>query len=214
LTDNLQDRKVRLAQTYKAKGVALDFYFEDGQEDKRVDELLCSAIDEARKLDNPIPVFVAYDYELKNYRIDQLSIDPDLKACLPEPSQGHAIGYAEWDGKVRSIPLYFRHQLSLESLSLKVAKSLDSQVKVPDNGLLQFTKPEIDFPTINFDELEQGSDKERAILRTDSFSLGKIRRRIAFQHLMAFCRELSYTHMLFILSGRIASYIGACGGLV
>ena len=164
---------IQLAQTYEAKGVALDFYFEDGSENKGVDELLCSAINSAKALDKPIPVFVAYDYRVKDDRIDRLPIDPDLKACVPDSSQGHAIGYAEWDGKIRSIPLYFQHDTSLESLSLKVAKALDPQIQVPDNGLLQFTKPGKDFPKITLDQLEQSSEEERAVLRSRFILVGE-----------------------------------------
>jgi CHASE2 domain-containing sensor protein len=164
---------IQLAQTYDAKGVALDFYFEDGPENKGVDELLCSAINSAKKLDKPIPVFVAYDYRVKDDRIDRMPIDPDLRACVPDSNQGHAIGYAEWDGKIRSIPLYFQHDPSLESLSLKVAKALDPQIQVPDNGLLQFTKPEKDFPKITLDQLEQSSEEDRAILRSRFILVGE-----------------------------------------
>jgi CHASE2 domain-containing sensor protein len=156
---------IQLAQDNGAKGVALDHYFENGTEDKDVDNLLCEAVDSAGKRNDPLPVFVAYDYKLKDGRLDQLPIDPDLKRCFPETTQAHLVGYAEWDGMVRSVPLFFRGNRESESLSLKIARKLDSQVKAPDNGLLQFIKPEQDFPALTYEELEQGSDEDRAILR-------------------------------------------------
>lgn len=172
---------IQLAQSYDAKGVALDFYFENGPEDKGVDDLLCEAVDSASKLDHPLPVFVAYDYKLREDRIDRLPIDPDLKSCFPDSNQGHAIGYAEWDGMVRSLPLYFERDRELESLGLKIARKLDPQVKVPDNGLLQFIKPEKDFPAITYDELEQGSDEDRAILRSRFILVGEDSERDSFR---------------------------------
>ncbi len=172
---------IQLAQSNGAKGVALDFYFENGAEDPGVDDLLCATVDSARKALNPLPVFVAYDYRLKEDRIDALPIDPDLTSCFPKSSQGHAIGYAEWDGMVRSLPLYFEGDRELESLSLRIARNIDPQVKVPDNGLLQFIKPEKEIPSITSNELEEGSDEDRAILRSRFVLVGEDSERDSFQ---------------------------------
>ncbi|HBB89547.1 MAG TPA: hypothetical protein DC047_18230 [Blastocatellia bacterium] len=172
---------IQLAQSNDAKGVALDFYFEDGAEDKDVDNLLCEAVDSAAKRDNPLPVFVAYNYKPKEDRLDPLPIDPDLKSCFPESNRGHMVGYAEWDGRVRSVPLYFQGVREAESLSLKIARKLDPQVKVPTNGLLQFIKPEKDFPAITYEELEQGSDEDRAILRSRFILVGENSERDSFR---------------------------------
>jgi hypothetical protein len=165
-----------MAQKSPAKGVALDFYFgkykEDKDEaDKKIDELLCSEIENARapNAQRPaVPVFTVYDYRLIGQRLDRLDVDPDLARCLPISNQGHGIGYAEWDGRVRSVPMYFENDRSLDAFSLKVARTFDSQVKVPESGLLQFLKPASDFPEITFDELEK--DPERSILK-DRFIL-------------------------------------------
>ena len=172
---------IQLAQANDAKGVALDFYFPNGSEDKDVDSLLCDAVHSAANRDNPIPVFVAYDYKVKDDRLDPLPIDPDLKSCFPESNQGHIVGYAEWDGMVRSVPLYFQGSQGSESLSLKIARKLDPQVKVPDNGLLQFIKPEKNFPAITYEELEQGSDEDRAILRSRFILVGENSERDSFR---------------------------------
>lgn len=167
---------IRLAQLYQAKGIALDFYLsdyssyfpDDGSPDNRVDEFLCDAIESAKE---HMPVFVGYDYRSEN-GIDKQEIDPDLEKCLSESAQGHIIGYAEGDGIIRSVPLYFRHSRALESLSLRVAKSFDPQVKEPDNGLLQFTRPENDFPVTTFDTLMNNPDK-RSILRSRFIFVGE-----------------------------------------
>jgi CHASE2 domain-containing sensor protein len=172
---------IQLAQSNGAKGVALDFYLENGAEDQGVDDLLCSTVDTARKAENPLPVFVAYDYRLKEDRIDTLPIDPDLKRCFPQSNQGHVIGYAEWDGTVRSLPLYFEGDRELKSLSLQIAETFDPKVKVPDNGLLQFVKPEKDLPSITYEELEQGSDEDRAILRSRFILVGEDSERDSFR---------------------------------
>lgn len=163
---------IQLARTYDAKGVALDFYFESSGGNKGVDGLLCNAIN-GKKLDKPIPVFAAYNYLLKEDRIDRLPLDPSLKSCFPESNQGHVIGYEEADGRIRSIPLYFQHDASLESLSLKVARTLDTQVKLPDNGLLQFVKPAQDYPAISFEDLEKASDADRAIITSRFILVGE-----------------------------------------
>ena len=147
---------IDLASQSEAKGVALDFYFVD--EANVADEFLCSTITDA-KTDSgkrPMPVFVGYDYEIGEDGLNRLRGDPFLEKCLPESSRGHAIGYAEWDGRVRSIPLYFGNNRKYEALSLKVASEIagdNSAVKVPDNGLLQFIKPANDFKPIAFDKL-------------------------------------------------------------
>jgi len=54
------------------------------------------------------------------------------------------VGYAEWDGRFARA-IIFPGVREAESLSLKIARKLDPQVKVPDNGLLQFIKPEKTF---------------------------------------------------------------------
>jgi CHASE2 domain-containing sensor protein len=82
---------------------------------------------------------------------------------------------------VRAVPLYFQGDRESESLSLKIARKLDPQVKVPANGLLQFIKPEKDFPAITYEELEQGSDEDRAILRSRFILVGENSERDSFR---------------------------------
>jgi len=133
----------------QAKGVALDYFF--AAEDERIDEHLCSAVKEAKinSGQQQMPIFVSYDSKIDEDGVHRLPIDPNLEKCLPSSTWGHTIGYAEWDGRIRSIPLY----LGDESLSLKIARTLDPQVRGPKNRLVQFIKPANDFKPLEFDKL-------------------------------------------------------------
>jgi CHASE2 domain-containing sensor protein len=157
-----------LAQQYQAKGVALDFYFSDFAEDAGIDDALCVEVDTAKSAS--LPVYAVYDFKWIEDSPERVPIDPDLEKCLPVSQQGHAVGFGERDGRVRSLPLYFRSDPQMQSISLKVAKTFDSQIAGPRNGLLQFVRPASDFPTISFDLLDQGSATEREKLR-DRFIL-------------------------------------------
>lgn len=160
-----------MAQAQQAKGVALDFYFQNYAEDIGVDEALCGEIENAKAAG--MPVLAAYDYQLKYGSPTRVPIDPDLEKCLPVSAQGHVIGYAEWDGKVRSIPLYFGNDRQRESLSLKIARILNPQSQPPADGLLQYLKPAKQFPVIPFEDLNQGSDEDQAILRDRIIVVGE-----------------------------------------
>jgi CHASE2 domain-containing sensor protein len=160
-----------MAQAHQAKAVALDFYFQDYAEDIGVDESLCGEIENAKAAG--MPVLVTYNFQLKYGSPTRIQIDPDLEKCLPLSAQGHVMGYAESDGKVRSIPLYFGNNRQLESLSLKIAKILNPQSQPPANGLLQFLKPAKQFPMIAFEDLDQGSDEDQAILRDRIIVVGE-----------------------------------------
>jgi CHASE2 domain-containing sensor protein len=154
---------ITYAKESQAKGIAFDFYFPNTENGEELNKYLCQAIDEARgtgKTAEPStnspewPVLVGHDFELGKDRIERIRIDPYLEHCLPESNQGHAVGYAEWDGVIRSIPMFLvRNSRSFESLSLRIAQKQSPQVKIPDNGLLQFTKPAQDFEPIKWAEL-------------------------------------------------------------
>lgn len=155
-----------IAQISGARGVALDSYFvkykaDKGPIEKGIDEILCSRIEAARL--KGMRVFVAYGSQWISGRLDKIPMDPDLEKCLPRSDQGHLMGYAEWDGVVRSIPLYFWNEPQSEAFSLKIARSFNPSVKVPHDGALQFIKPSEDFPIISFAKLDQSED-ERSIL--------------------------------------------------
>jgi len=164
---------ITYARESQAKGVALDFYFANSENGEALNRYLCKQLDDAKHIDQAKgqspnsaewPIFVGCDFRLGEDRLERVRIDPYLEYCLPEANQGHAVGYAEWDGVIRSIPLSLsRSNRSLESLSLKIAQKLVPQIKVPKNGILQFTKPVNDFKQIKWAEVwknyEEGDEK-------------------------------------------------------
>jgi len=174
-----------IAQSSGARGVALDAYFvkykaNKGAIEKGIDEILCSRIDAARS--KGMRVLVAYAFRRESGRIDKVQMDPDLEKCLPSSEQGHLMGYADWDGLVRSIPLYFWDEPQHEAFSLKIARSLNPAVKVPNGGMLQFIKPTENFPTISFAKLDESEDEEvRSILNGRFILAGEESAQDSFQ---------------------------------
>ena len=129
------------------KGIAVDAYFD---EPSRLDPLLCREAENAKK--NQIPIFVGYNFELsQDATPGRKIISPGLSPCLPNENQGHLVGYYELDGKVRIVPLYFANRQGMESLSLKVSKTLNQNVQVPQSGLLQFVKPAETYPEVKLE---------------------------------------------------------------
>lgn len=171
-----------ISQSSGAVGVALDSYFvqyvsENEKVKKKIDEIFCMDLDEARK--KGLKVFVAYDFKVEGDYIDREPVDPGLAECLPDADQGHMVGYAESDGFIRSIPLYFDNDRTQEALSLKVAKSLDPNVN-PSVRLLQFIAPRNDFRTITFAELSQ-PDMARKLLKDRFILAGEVSEQDSFQ---------------------------------
>jgi CHASE2 domain-containing sensor protein len=163
-------RLIRLAVANEARGIAFDFYFNENADPKALDALLCAEIENTKTKAKNFPVLVAYDYEPGKDTITRTRIADSLEACLPFPAaQGHMIGYAERDGIIRMIPLYFRGDRKLESLSLRIARYLEPDLKEPGSWLLQFIKPADDFPIITYDSLIE-NPAERAKLQ-DCFVL-------------------------------------------
>lgn len=145
---------IELAAESDAKGLALDFYF--GDEAKGIDQYLCDTINEA-KTDGEtkqMPVFIGYDFEVTANAIKRLPGSPTLDKCLHESSRGHALGYEERDGVIRSIPLYREDNPRYPALSVKAATEIagDKVAKV-EKGLLQFVRPKNDFEELEFDKL-------------------------------------------------------------
>jgi CHASE2 domain-containing sensor protein len=161
-------RLIKLAVANQAKGIAFDFYF-NGDSEPGFDQLMCTEIKNAEK--SKIPVFVGFGFHFTHEEPIRDEIARNLQLCLPDSNQGHLLGYAEWDGKIRMVPLYFKNDRSKEALSLRIARSMDSDGKLnpPEDGLLQFIKPENDINEITYDELI-GNPQERGRLR-DKFVL-------------------------------------------
>ena len=178
-----------IAQSSGAKGVALDSYFmkykaDKGPVEKGIDELLCARINDARS--TGMKIFVAYTFMSTSGRVVKSPMDPDLEKCLPRSDQGHLMGFADWDGIVRSIPLYFRNDPAHEAFSLKIARSFNASLKVPSNGSLHFIKPSEDFPIIPFTKLDESEDdpsilNERSILHEQFVLAGEDSPQDSFQ---------------------------------
>lgn len=130
---------IKQAVRHGARGIAFDFYFTEAS--AGIDQLLCTTVGQAE--DARLPLYVGYRHVEKNglLRGDPL---PDTLGCL----KGHLAslaGYREADSTVRFVPLYFQHDPNAESLSLKVARHLNSgDPTLPADGLVQFTRPEPD----------------------------------------------------------------------
>jgi len=130
---------IKQAVRHRARGIAFDFYFTEPS--AGIDQLLCTTVAQAE--DARLPVYFGYRHVEKNGLL-RGDPPPDTLACL----KGHLAalaGYREADNAVRIVPLYFQHDPNAESLSLKVARHLNSgDPTLPANGLVQFTRPEPD----------------------------------------------------------------------
>lgn len=162
--EDIEERRLQIADLIQlagdsdAKGIVLDFYFADDEAEgiDRIDQHLCDTINEAKtdSQTKPMPVFVGYDFEVTEKAINRLPGDPILDKCLLETRRGHALGYKERDGVIRSIPLYRESNPRYPALSLKAATEVagDKVAKV-ESGLLQFVRPKNDFEQLEFDKL-------------------------------------------------------------
>jgi CHASE2 domain-containing sensor protein len=130
---------IKQAIKHRARGIAFDFYFTEAS--AGIDQLLCMTVAQAEEA--RLPVYFGYRHVEKNGLLKGDS-PPDTLSCLKDHLASLA-GYREADNSVRFVPLYFQHDPNAESLSLKVARHLNSgDPKLPANGLVQFTRPEPD----------------------------------------------------------------------
>jgi CHASE2 domain-containing sensor protein len=157
---------IGMAITQQAKGIAFDFYLKD---DSKIDPLLCRTIERADS--NGVKVVVGYNFLKSGEKIIREFIAPTLQECLPQDRQGHLVGYAERDGKIRSIPLYFRGDQSLPALSYQFARTI-SDIDVPESGFLQFIPPS-DKPTIREYEVLRQDKNEWPIFRDKYILVGE-----------------------------------------
>jgi len=169
-------RLIRLAVLSGSKGIAFDFYFNENL-NTDVDKLLCDAVTQAAE--KKVPVLFGYGIRVVDnepYRVDVAS---NLK-CLPEANQGHLLGYAESDARIRSVPLYLKNvrDSNMESLSLKASKLLNSNINIPTNGLVQFVRPRVDLPRIRYHDLFFGDvslqNSERLKLKDKFLFVGEL----------------------------------------
>jgi CHASE2 domain-containing sensor protein len=115
----LRDRRiVSLARAGGATGVAFDVTF-DGPSLPQADLGLCKVVEESG-----LRVLSAHGYVRMNgvgYVITQAETQ---LPCFPVTNQGHAMGIAEVDGRVRTIPFYWRGFQSQPALSVRIAEAM------------------------------------------------------------------------------------------
>ena len=144
---------IRLGVMSGAKGIALDFHFDQNSE-PLADQRLGSAIRSANDVGKP--VYAGFGFHYNGSELIRDLIASNLQPYLSESDQGHLIGYAEWDGRIRMVPLYFRNDRSREALSLKIARILedeDHKLHLPPDGLVQFIRPKTDIEELSYKDL-------------------------------------------------------------
>jgi CHASE2 domain-containing sensor protein len=136
-----QDRRiVEMARQGGALGVAFDVAFVGSTE---IDPFFCKSVDTAG-----FPVLSAYEFR-KDKVLGLYASEPATQQvpCLPFANQGHAMGLAEADERVRTIPLFWSGlKGSQAALSVRVAQCIYSQctasdLPVPDDRLLRYLSP-------------------------------------------------------------------------
>lgn len=125
-----------------SKGVAIDLQLEVGT---AMDAVLCQAIADSEKAGTP--VFLGYGHrEESDGRISRVPLSEELETCVQPGHLGHVAGYADWDGRIRSIPIFLRGDRDLPALSRRVANrwidllGKDEASPAP-TGLLSFMRP-------------------------------------------------------------------------
>ena len=162
---------LRMARNNQARGVALDIHF-DREGQAQIGRILCSEIEAARQ--SGIPVLAGYTLKvLPNEVRRRTKTTPSLAGCLPLQEQGHLVGYLDWDGRARHLPLHFLGDPRMPAFSLRVASLLAGrpweELAQPADGLLRFIAPREDPLTVRFEVLK--ADSSLAALLRDQFVL-------------------------------------------
>jgi CHASE2 domain len=167
----VRDRRlIELARIGGARGIAFDVAY---QGRTRVDSVYCAAVERAKHERSGFRVLSAYD--LTPSPGDLLPRRPPLAQsklvlpCLPASEQGHAMGLAEGDGIVRSIPLQWERE-DAPAFSVRIAEALRGSAKpsLPEDQLLRFTAPYDDLQIIEGKRL---GDIERSPEQLDGYFL-------------------------------------------
>jgi len=150
-TARLNDRGViLLAATGHAAGIAFDVSY-DAPAAPVVDQMLCAAVKQSG-------MTVLSTYDLTSNPNDVLPKKPPTKAdaavdCLQVESQGHAMGWADGDHVVRTIPLYWEGDVNAPAFSVRIARQIhaarpDTALTMPRSALLRFVPPVEDIPVL------------------------------------------------------------------
>jgi len=144
----VRDRRlIELARIGGARGMAFDVAYEGKS---RVDSIFCAAVERAKSEQQGFRVLSAYDLtpaegELLPRR-PPTPQSASVLPCLPASEQGHAMGLAEGDGVVRSIPLRWEGE-NAPAFSLRVAEALRNgdtsrpKLSLTAGELLRFVPP-------------------------------------------------------------------------
>jgi CHASE2 domain-containing sensor protein len=127
------------AKAQRLRGLALDFYFEQKAD---LDFVLCDLIPRLK-----VDVFAGYTLAVEG--------DPDaplqpnanpLEACIPfDTREGHLLAWADGDGYVRALPLYWQGQTDRPAFSLRIAQTrlakLNQTLELPKAKMLRYVAP-------------------------------------------------------------------------
>jgi hypothetical protein len=165
-----QDRRVvEIARKGGAAGLAFDIAFEGSTE---IDALFCQSVSNAG-----FPVLSAYEFQQdKLLGLYAMAPGTEQLPCLPIVNQGHAMGLAEADQRVRTIPLFWSGVKPKQAaLSVRIAQCIYSHcasndLPVPEERLLRYLLPAAGALTVigpdKLDALEQNPSvlNERMVL--------------------------------------------------
>lgn len=146
-----------LAAARGARGVAFDYTF-DGE--SAVDLLLCTTAESIG-----IPVFFGYGFERFERVLNPFPFPRSLQSCAKPDRQGHLVGFLDADRRARVTPLFFNNDRRRPALSLAVARALsgESEISIPDNGLLHFIEPAQAHLRVRLDDLlDESASRESA----------------------------------------------------
>jgi len=158
----VRDRRlIELARIGGARGIAFDIAYEGGTP---VDSIYCAAVERAKSERSGFRVLSAYDLTQSEGALlpkrPPAAQSPSALPCLPASDQGHAMGLADGDGIVRSIPLRWEGE-DAPAFSLRVAEALrdagasESKLSLPKGELLRFLPPDDELRIIEGQQLDE-----------------------------------------------------------
>ena len=140
-----------------ASGVALDVYFADPSD---LDETFCRRLAGLEP-----PILAGTGFVQAEGRVAPVEMPELLAECLPEDVRGHLGGFADVDGVVRQVPLYFQGREDRPALSLRIAELLGGPEWAPpaDLELLRFVEPSAPYPVWPYERLEAEPELRRFV---------------------------------------------------
>jgi CHASE2 domain-containing sensor protein len=164
---NRDRRLVEIARLQHASGIALDFDYSGVVPD--ADEFLCETVDQARK--EGVFVIAAPDLTGESGGVlkPQARLGGSLP-CFPAQQQGHAMGLADLDRTVRTVPLYWEGDRNAPAFSLRVATAIREKLAEPPLELESFTSLRFLPPRTGTLQIVAVDDLSKLEQRTDALS--------------------------------------------